>query len=255
MVTLKTCIACGAAKDISCFNQKQSKCKDCIKIYKKQYYIDNKEGIQKQSKEYYIINKENISTNAAQYYIDNKEQILTQQKQYRNNNPKVKNEYNKQYYTNNKETLQSKNRQRNRNNRNKINKHIKNRMENDPIFHMRKNISKSINKIIKRNGGFKNNQSIIKHLPYSIQELKDHLEALFEPWMTWSNYGTYNSRIWDDNDPTTWTWQLDHIIPQSNLPYTSMTDDNFKKCWALSNLRPLSAKQNVIDGASKARHQ
>lgn len=27
-----------------------------------------------------------------------------------------------------------------------------------------------------------------------------------------------------------------------------MEDENFKKCWALSNLRPLSAKQNVLDG-------
>ena len=27
-----------------------------------------------------------------------------------------------------------------------------------------------------------------------------------------------------------------------------MEDDNFKKCWALENLRPLSAKQNIVDG-------
>lgn len=28
-----------------------------------------------------------------------------------------------------------------------------------------------------------------------------------------------------------------------------MEDEEFKKCWALSNLRPYSAKQNIIDGA------
>lgn len=28
-----------------------------------------------------------------------------------------------------------------------------------------------------------------------------------------------------------------------------MEDDNFKRCWALENLRPYSAKQNIIDGA------
>jgi hypothetical protein len=27
-----------------------------------------------------------------------------------------------------------------------------------------------------------------------------------------------------------------------------MVDEEFKKCWALSNLRPLSAKQNILDG-------
>ena len=73
--------------------------------------------------------------------------------------------------------------------------------------------------------------------------------------MNWSNNGVFNSKTWDDNDPTTWTWQLDHIIPQSDLPYTSMEDENFKKCWALNNLRPLSAKINCIDGATRRRHK
>jgi hypothetical protein len=30
-----------------------------------------------------------------------------------------------------------------------------------------------------------------------------------------------------------------------------MTGENFQKCWALSNLRPLSAKQNNKDGNRK----
>ena len=66
--------------------------------------------------------------------------------------------------------------------------------------------------------------------------------------MTWENHGVYNLNTWDDNDQSTWKWNIDHIIPQSKLPYTSMEDDNFKKCWALENLRPYSAKQNIIDG-------
>ena len=27
-----------------------------------------------------------------------------------------------------------------------------------------------------------------------------------------------------------------------------MEDENFKKCWALSNLRPLNSKQNLLEG-------
>lgn len=72
--------------------------------------------------------------------------------------------------------------------------------------------------------------------------------------MNWNNQGTYNVQTWDSNDSTTWTWQLDHIIPQSDLPYISMEDNNFKKCWSLNNLRPLSAKQNLLDGATRIRH-
>ena len=52
------------------------------------------------------------------------------------------------------------------------------------------------------------------------------------------------AKTWNDNDQSTWTWNIDHIIPQSTLPYTSMDDEIFKKCWALENLRPLS--QNKI---------
>ena len=61
-----------------------------------------------------------------------------------------------------------------------------------------------------------------------------------------------------DGDPSTWKWNIDHITPQSDLLFTEMSHDpesNFQKCWALSNIRPLSAKQNIIDGASRVRHK
>jgi hypothetical protein len=51
---------------------------------------------------------------------------------------------------------------------------------------------------------------------------------------------------WDDNDSSTWTWQIDHIVPHAKLPYTKMTDNNFHRCWSLENLRPLSAKRNLF---------
>lgn len=41
------------------------------------------------------------------------------------------------------------------------------------------------------------------------------------------------------------TWQIDHIIPQSKLPYFTLEDENFKKCWALENLRPLESFENL----------
>lgn len=43
-------------------------------------------------------------------------------------------------------------------------------------------------------------------------------------------------------------WQIAHIIPQSQLQYSSMEDDNFRKCWSLKNLRPLSTKTNFEPG-------
>ena len=110
------------------------------------------------------------------------------------------------------------------------------------------------------NGGFGRTQNkkpgpVKKLLPYSINELKQHLESQFEPWMNWKNYGPYNAKNWNDNDPSTWTWQIDHITPASDLKYSSAQDENFKKCWALENLRPYSAKQNLIDGTRRTRHK
>lgn len=120
--------------------------------------------------------------------------------------------------------------------------------ENRAEIKLRRLIANRVRDALKKNKISKNNASVLSYLSYSIQELKQHLEKQFESWMNWNNHTIYDYKTWDDNDSSTWTWQLDHIIPQSKLLYTSMNDENFKKCWALENLRPLSAKQNVIDG-------
>lgn len=124
----------------------------------------------------------------------------------------------------------------------------------DPHYALRKSISFSVWKWLKNNGTSKNGESCLKYLPYTMEELRAHLEALFEPWMTWQNYGVYNSDTWNDDDPLTWTWQLDHTKPQSDFYYITMDCQEFQDCWALSNLRPLNAKQNNADGVNRVRH-
>ena len=68
-------------------------------------------------------------------------------------------------------------------------------------------------------------------LGYSLNDLKNHLESQFIEGMTWNNYGE---------------WHIDHIIPRSSLPYESMEDVNFLKCWSLTNLQPLWARDNIL---------
>lgn len=87
-------------------------------------------------------------------------------------------------------------------------------------------------------------------LPYTVKELRAHLESQFEPWMTWDNWGKYDPETFDSNP----RWQLDHIIPQSDFQFKEMGDEEWLKCWNLNNLRPLSAKQNVLDGTRRTRH-
>jgi hypothetical protein len=102
--------------------------------------------------------------------------------------------------------------------------------------------------------GYPYNKDIFDYLDYSPKDLKIHLENQFEPWMKWWNHGRYIASRWNDNDVSTWKWQIDHIIPFSKFKYLSIADEDFKKCWTLSNLRPLSAKQNLLDGVRRTRH-
>ncbi len=202
----------------------RDKNKDIIKEKKKIFAINNKEKISKQRKNFREINKERIQADKREYYKNNKEKIFSYQK----NNIIAINSYRRQYK--------------------------KNRLQEDSIFKLREYISCYINRTIIKNGSSKNNHSIMEYLPYTIQELKDHLEKQFEPWMSWKNHGIYRKNKWKQDEISTWTWQLDHIIPQASLPFSSMKDENFKRCWNLENLRPLSAKQNFEDGVTRIRH-
>ena len=114
-----------------------------------------------------------------------------------------------------------------------VNKKRRERYNADPIFRLRSLVSKSVRRGLKK----PKSDSFIRHLEYPLGQLKAHIESLWEPWMSWDNHGSYNKNMR--------TWQIDHIIPQSTLPYDSMEHPNFKKCWSLGNIRPLEAIKNL----------
>lgn len=118
----------------------------------------------------------------------------------------------------------------------KINEQEKLRRKQDISFKLKKNVSRAIARAITKSGN-----STIKYLPYTIEEFKFHLQLQFDDKMTWNNYGIY--------------WHIDHIIPQSMFSYQSMEDVEFIECWKLTNLRPLEANQNRLDGSTRIRHK
>ena len=166
------------------------------------------------------------------YKEKNRDKLAAAQKVYHHSHKQSDSSTKKKWYEKNKVAFLS-----------KVKARLYERRKTDITLILKERISRRIWGAIK-----KDRQSVRKYLPYAMQELKEHLEKQFEPWMTWDNYGTYRVGIWIDHDPTTWTWQIDHIVPHSKFHYTSMEDQAFKDCWALTNLRPYSAKQNVIDG-------
>jgi len=126
-------------------------------------------------------------------------------------------------------------------------------LSKEPSRIIRKSVSCAIEQYFS-NKNLSKGSSCFEKLPFTVKELRDHFESLFEPWMNWNNHGSYSKATWDDNDKSTWLWQTDHFTCHSMYEYSTMNDEHFKACWALSNLRPYSAKQNVIDGYSRIRH-
>ena len=91
----------------------------------------------------------------------------------------------------------------------------------------------------RQNGGIRIRNPVL-HLNYDMTDLRAHLERRFELWMSWDNWGSYNGK--------SKTWQIDHVIPQSSLPFDDVDHPNFLKCWCLNNLRPLETTQNLSKG-------
>jgi len=64
---------------------------------------------------------------------------------------------------------------------------------------------------------------------YTVHDLKRHLESRFKNGMSWENFGK---------------WHIDHIVAQARFNFKKPEDKEFRRCWALSNLQPLWAKDN-----------
>lgn len=67
-------------------------------------------------------------------------------------------------------------------------------------------------------------------LGYGIDDLRANIEAQFEPWMSWEKM--FNGEI-----------HIDHILPASAFNLNVMKE--FKACYALHNLQPLGARENI----------
>ncbi len=72
---------------------------------------------------------------------------------------------------------------------------------------------------------------------YGVETLAAHLEKQFSGGMSWANYGA---------------WHIDHIRPKVSFQYDSETDEQFRACWALANLRPLWARENKVKSDARA---
>lgn len=77
--------------------------------------------------------------------------------------------------------------------------------------------------------------SAVRDLGCSIPEFRLHLESLFQPGMTWGNYGSGSN-----------CWHIDHIVPLANFDLTNR--QHLLLACNYMNLQPLWETDNISKG-------
>jgi len=147
-------------------------------------------------------------------YKKHKDKMLLQSKQWveKNKNQVKKNK--QLWYEKNKEEFLQKSLQ-----------YKKHRYKTDLSYRLTCNLRRRLHRAI---DGKLKNDSALKLLGCSIEELKTHLEKQFINGMNWNNYGK---------------WHIDHIKPCSSFNLSDPLEQS--RCFNYSNLQPLWAKDNI----------
>jgi hypothetical protein len=209
--------------------------KEKVKENNKVYYKNNKENIKELFKEYYEKNKENKREENKNYREKNKEIFQLRNRKYYENNKEMLLNDKKKYYENNKEKISDKNKKSYRNNivvRKEYRRiYERYKLDNDYFFRLKHYIRSMIRNSL--NNGYNKKGKTQEILGCSFEDLKEHLESKFEPWMNWNNKGLYNGEL-------NYGWDIDHIIPLSS----AITEEEIIKLNHYTNLQPLCSYTN-----------
>ena len=215
----------------------------------KKYYIENRE----RKKKYYVENRER----KKKYYVENRERILERGKKYRKDNPeKIKERgrrdrkrhsermeaYRKKYYIENREMILERSKKYKKAEREKARawagKYFENKAKKKYIASLKlgttNKIARAIRsslKNIKSSRISEGNRSWEKKVGYTLNELFKRLEKTIPGGYTWIDF--LNGEL-----------HIDHRIPISAFNFTKVEHTDFKRCWALKNLRLLPAREN-----------
>lgn len=235
--TMIKCIECHKWKPKSEFRKGHKQCKSCLNEYSRKYRREHRGKIKEYTKEYRREYRQEAGKYRQKYKKESREYYkkyckeheedirkrkkeyrqkhIKEAKEYRKNHKNEAKEYQKEYSKNHKKQMQKYFREYYRVRR----KNLKHRLNHS--------ISSAINRSLKGNKNGLHWEIIVN---FTQKKLKHHLEAYFLSGMTWANYGN---------------WHIDHEIPISVFNFDSYNQLDFKRCWALSNLRPMWATENI----------
>lgn len=207
----------------------------------KRYYEENKDRLREAQQVYYVENRDKINEQKKSYYRNESLEQRAKRRKASKEWARKNADYYRQYYQDNKHRWQGeealeKQRIWRKNNPEKVKKYrLRNqksqlewqraKSKSDPKFRLDRAMSTALKRGIHDKGG-KSWESLVG---FSRQELRMHLEALFEPGMNCGNYGE---------------WHVDHVVPLSWYSYESKEDDEFRLAWSLYNLQPMWAHDN-----------
>jgi hypothetical protein len=186
--------------------------KERIKEYRDKYYRlpGNKERKKEWSRKYYLKNIDRKREIGRKYYQDNKECA----QEYRLKNKEHIKKLKQKYYQDNKE---------------RINRLSKERRRTDINFKIKHNLRTRLRKALK---GINKSASTMELIGCTIDELRNHIESQFKPWMTWKNYGL---------------WDIDHVKAMATFDLTCPLQQ--RECCNWNNLQPMDHIENIRKGA------
>jgi hypothetical protein len=206
-----------------------AKCRSCYKIYNQKIYQKHQEKRVAEKRIYRRENRDKVlESNKKSYKKYRDKRCIEKQIELRLYPEKIKQRRKQQYLKHRDKRLKAVKKYQEKNKdkiRQRVAKHNLERYHTDINFKLKMNLSRRIRQFICKNG-----QNTIELIGCSIDELKQHLQSLFQKDMNWKNYGKNG-------------WHIDHILPCASFDLTDLTQR--KKCFHYSNLQPLWAADNI----------
>ena len=265
----KICSYCGKTKNYSEFTKRShnksgiaAHCKECARILARKRYTENKElcnakskewkkanpdAVRRYTRQWQSLNRDHISSYNTEYSSrniekikayrkKNKDQIAIRAKEYRQKKKdflkiaaKAWHEAHPNYKIESLRKWRAENPEKNKELLRRANKKRAGILK----YKVSDNISRRISESLKK--GTKSNRHWETLVDFTVEQLKSHIEKLFQPGMTWENYGT--------------VWEIDHKIPIAVFNFEDPDHIDFRLCWSLKNLQPLERLKNRSKGA------
>src|SRR5208282_1473282 len=169
-----------------------------LKEYQHQYYLDNKEDCKNRAKNWRKENPEKVKESIHKSYLNHKKEKNIYGKKYREEHREEHNQANREWRKTHKlekkeyeDEYRKKHPEIYRKNSSRQNK------KNPEIPFIHRTIRRMLKDNIKTSHSY-------EYIGCSPGFLRNHIESLFQPEMTWNNYGIGKGK-----------WSIDHIIPLS----------------------------------------